>query len=232
MTTDSNIRQKWWSRPLGHLIWFFITLVCMTLRKRLTGDKRFLREQQAIVAIWHNRIFVPCYFYRYVIRGRVKMSMLASASKDGTMLAAVAEDYGMSVVRGSSGRRGAEGFMDMVRELHAGKSMCITPDGPKGPVYTCRPGVIKLASLSAIPIVPIRIRYLHCLRVRSWDRFFIPLPFSRVIFEIGEPMSVPPELTSDALSAQCRQLEEKLRDADYSAFYPTNQDKHHGHDHH
>lgn len=219
MRVYSDIRQKWWSRPLGHIVWFLITLVCVTLRKRVSGDVRMVRENQAIVAIWHNRIFTPCYFYRYIIRGKAKMSMLTSASKDGAMLATVAEDYGMSAVRGSSARRGAEGFMDMVRELRSGKSMCITPDGPKGPIYTCRPGAIKLASLSGIPIVPIRIRYSRCVRVRSWDRFYVPLPFSKVTLEFGDPFSVPAELSSDELAAQCRRLENALRDEDYASFY-------------
>ena len=219
MTGQSEIRQEWWSRPLGHLVWFLITLVCMTLRKRVLGDPQIVQGKQAIVAIWHNRIFTPCYFYRYVIRGQVKMSMLTSASKDGAMLAAVAEDYGMSTVRGSSARRGAEGFMDMVRELQSGKSMCITPDGPKGPVYACRPGIIKLASLSGMPIVPIRIHYSCCYRVDSWDRFFVPLPFSKVTLELGNPLAIPEKLDADELSAQCRRLEKALRDEDYSSFY-------------
>lgn len=219
MTGQSEIRQEWWSRPLGHLVWFLITLVCMTLRKRVLGDPQIVQGKQAIVAIWHNRIFTPCYFYRYIIRGQVKMSMLTSASKDGAMLAAVAEDYGMSTVRGSSARRGAEGFMDMVRELQSGKSMCITPDGPKGPVYACRPGIIKLASLSGMPIVPIRIHYSCCYRAHSWDRFFVPLPFSKVTLELGNPLAIPEKLDADELSAQCRRLEKALRDEDYSSFY-------------
>ncbi len=216
MSVDSGIRQKWWSKPVGHFVWLLITLVCWTLRKRVEGSPDFLCQNQCIVAIWHNRIFTPCFFYRYVLHGKITMSMLTSASKDGAMLAAVAQDYGMRAVRGSSRRRGAEGFMDMVRELEAGMSMCITPDGPKGPVYCCRPGVIKLASISGIPIVPIRIHYGCCIRVHSWDRFFIPLPFSQVLMELCEPLHVPPDLPADDLAAYCRRLENTLRDADYA----------------
>lgn len=108
--------------------------------------------------------------------------------------------------------------MDMVRELQTGKSMCITPDGPKGPVYCCRPGIIKLASMSGVPIIPVRMHYSACLRVHSWDRFFIPLPFSVVTMELCDPLTVRPDLTSDELAAECRRLETVLRDDDFSNF--------------
>lgn len=203
-------RKKWWTRPLGHLIWLLITLICTTLRRKLDEKTRYLYDHQAIVALWHNRIFVPCYIYRYVLRGRAPMSMLTSASKDGTMLTTVAQDYGMRTVRGSSRRRGAAGFLDMVRELEQGCSMCITPDGPKGPRYKCHPGVIKLASLSGKPIVPLVIRYSHAWRARSWDGFYVPLPFSRVELGTPGPMYVPPNLSDSELADWCRRLEEAL----------------------
>lgn len=207
----SETRQKWWTRPLGHIVWLLMTLVCATLRRRVDEKSAFLKKNQAIVALWHNRIFVPCFVYRYVLRGEVPMSMLTSASKDGTMLTTVARDYGMRTVRGSSRRRGAAGFLDMMRELREGCSMCITPDGPKGPRYRCHPGVIKLASMSGVPIVPLRIKYSCAYRVRSWDRFFIPMPFSRVeLSTTAEPLCVPPDLSEEELSAWCARLEEAL----------------------
>ena len=83
------------------------------------------------------------------------MSMLTSASKDGAILEAVANDYGMRAVRGSSHRRGVAGFLDMVRELEDGCAMCITPDGPKGPRYKFRPGAVRLASMDLQQLGPL-----------------------------------------------------------------------------
>ena len=203
-------RQKWWTRPLGHLIWLLMTLVCATLRRRIDKKAWFLQDHQAIVALWHNRIFVPCFLYRYDIKGKIPMSMLTSASKDGTMLTTVARNYGMRTVRGSSRRRGAAGFLDMVRELEQGCSMCITPDGPKGPRYKCHPGVIKLASLSGVPIVPLTIRYSRAWRAKSWDGFFVPLPFSRAELTTPGPVHVPADLSDEQLAEWCRKLEEML----------------------
>ena len=209
--SQESIRQKWWTRPLGHIVWLLMTLVCMTLRRRVSAEvEAYLKDTQIIVALWHNRIFVPCYVYRYVIKGKVGMSMLTSASKDGTMLTTVARDYGMRTVRGSSRRRGAAGFLDMVRELRNGYSMCITPDGPKGPRYHCHPGVIKLASMSGVPIIPLQIHYTRAWRARSWDGFFVPLPFSRVEFTTPGPIQVPPELDEEQLATWCKRLEDLL----------------------
>ena len=207
---SSELRQKWWSRPLGHVLWFFNSLICFTLRKRVNDRARELLSRQSVVVIWHNRIFSPCYLYRYVIRGKIPMSMLTSASKDGAMLSTVAQNYGMRAVRGSSRRRGAVGFMDMVREVEDGCHMCITPDGPKGPLYRCHPGAVKLASMCGLPILPVRIRYSRCWRARSWDRFLVPLPFSRVELEVGEPLHVPGKLSEQEQKDWCRRVEVAL----------------------
>lgn len=208
-----ELRSKWWSRPLGHLVGALIKTLCFTLRKRVEygNDPSYLKEKQVIVALWHNRTFTPCHFYRYVIRGKVTMSMLTSASKDGAMLATVAEDYGMRAVRGSSGRRGVAGFMDVLRELKGGYSMCITPDGPKGPRYKCHPGVIKAAAQSGLPIMPVAIEIPSCWRILSaWDGYVIPKPFSRVTLHVGEPIYVPQDADEEMVRAYSLRLEQAL----------------------
>lgn len=137
--------------------------------------------------------------------------MLTSASKDGALLATVAKDYGMRAVRGSSRRRGVAGFMDMLRELRDGCSMCITPDGPKGPIYKCHPGVIKLASVSGLPIVPARISYSSYWRIKkAWDGFIIPKPFSRVVVHLAKCIEVPAELTPEQQQEYCEKLNQAL----------------------
>ncbi len=212
---SSELRKKWWTVPVGHLVWFFITLVCLTLRKKVIledADSKPMGSFQCIIALWHNRVFVPCYVYRYVLKGKkVQMSMLTSASKDGALLATVAKDYGMRAVRGSSRRRGVAGFMDMLRELKDGCSMCITPDGPKGPIYKCHPGVIKLASVSGLPIVPARVSYSSYWRIKkAWDGFVIPKPFSRVVVHLAKPLEVPAELTPELQQEYCEKLNQIL----------------------
>lgn len=214
---------------MGHLVWFFITLICFTLRKKVVledADGKPMGSFQCIIALWHNRVFVPCYVYRYVLKGKkVQMSMLTSASKDGALLATVAKDYGMRAVRGSSRRRGVAGFMDMLRELKDGCSMCITPDGPKGPIYKCHPGVIKLASVSGLPIVPARISYSSYWRIKkAWDGFVIPKPFSRVVVHLAKCIEVPADLTPEQQQEYCEKLNQVLA-AGTPDFEPIHPDK-------
>lgn len=206
----NELRQKWWTRPLGHLLWLLITLVCFTLRRRMSPEFSRLKSHQAIIALWHNRIFAPCHLYRFVLQGSVPMCLLTSASKDGAMLSTIAEHYGMRAVRGSSRRRGAIAFRDMVHELQQGSSMCITPDGPKGPLYKCHPGVIRLASISGLPLIPVRVHYACAWRLPTWDGFYIPLPFSRVDYTAACPIHIPPDLTPEQQAEWCTRLEALL----------------------
>ena len=207
-------RSKWWTRPVGHVVWFFITCVCATLRKRviLKGNAgEILGKKQCIIALWHNRTFTPCYVYRYCVDSKVPMSMLTSASKDGALLSTVAGDYGMRTVRGSSHRRGAVGFRDMLRELNEGCCMCITPDGPKGPRYKSRAGVIRLASVSGLPILPLCVDIPSCWRIKkAWDGFVIPKPFSRVNVLVREPLHVPGDIDEETQKEYMEKLDELL----------------------
>ena len=131
-------RSKWWTRPLGYIVWFFISAVCLTLRKRMVlspGAQELLGKKQCIFALWHNRVFAPCYMYHHMVKSTQPICLLTSASNDGALLATVAAMYGFRAVRGSSHRRGVAGFRDMLREIQEGSSMCITPDGPKGNIH-------------------------------------------------------------------------------------------------
>lgn len=196
------------------MVWFFITCVCATLRKRviLKGNAgEILGKKQCIIALWHNRTFTPCFVYRYCVDSKVPMSMLTSASKDGALLSTVAGDYGMRTVRGSSHRRGAVGFRDMLRELNEGCCMCITPDGPKGPRYKSRAGVIRLASVSGLPILPLCVDIPSCWRIKkAWDGFVIPKPFSRVNVLVREPLHVPGDIDEETQKEYMEKLDELL----------------------
>lgn len=207
-------RSKWWTRPLGHLVWLLISGLCATLRIRVVKQGAaadYLGKKQCIIALWHNRTFTPCYVYRYAIKGTVPMSMLTSASKDGALLATVAENYGMRAVRGSSHRRGVAGFRDMLRELEEGCCMCITPDGPKGPIYKCHPGVIRLASVSGLPILPLCIDIPCNWRIKkAWDGFVIPKPFSKVAVIARDPLFVPADIDEETQREYMEKLDSLL----------------------
>lgn len=195
-------------RVAGFLLGSFIRLLTKTLRVRITDDSGLLSDppQYGLIwMFWHNRmLIVPGLYSRYTRKFR-QAAVLTSASRDGAMLASVMRRFGLEAVRGSSSRRGAQAMIECRRLLKKNYYIGITPDGPRGPVYEMQPGVVQLARLCAVPIVPITVEYEKSWRLKSWDRFFIPKPFSVVRVRFLPFVHVPddeaPEAARQRLSA-------------------------------
>ena len=157
-----------------------------TLRARLTA-KPF------IFVFWHNQLLlVPIVWNRFLNAGtRPRGLGLTSLSKDGELVALFLQHFGLGAVRGSGNARGAGSLRELVGWLRRGHDIGITPDGSRGPVYEIKPGLILLAQLSGCSILPLSFEFSSRWRLKSWDRFFIPKPFSKVTFVVGEPHTVP-----------------------------------------
>jgi hypothetical protein len=112
---------------------------------------------------------------------------LISASRDGDLLSDAIHRFDYEVVRGSSSKLGASGLLQLSDVLGGGRDVVITPDGPRGPAYELGPGIIFLAQKTGTPVLPMNMEYSSCWRVKSWDRFIIPKPFSKVRVIIGQP---------------------------------------------
>jgi lysophospholipid acyltransferase (LPLAT)-like uncharacterized protein len=191
----------WKPRVLGFVMGSFIRLLTKTLRVRITDDSGLLSDPPRhglIWMFWHNRmLIVPSLYSRYTRKFR-QAAVLTSASRDGAMLASVMRRFGLRAVRGSSSRRGAQAMIECRRLLRQNYYIGITPDGPRGPLYEMQPGVVQLARLCAVPIVPITVEYERAWRLKSWDRFFIPKPFSVVHVHFLALVQVPAEEEPEA----------------------------------
>ena len=179
--TNSPVTVAWW-----HWLWvapvaLFFRLWLATLRVRRSGQVDSLEQDvggNAVLVLWHDRLFfAPVISQRFL---RIPVCALISASKDGGWLAAFYQLMGIRSVRGSSNRRGTEALVALARAMRAGAHAGVTPDGPKGPRRAFKPGVIALARISRRPVVLLGIHYHRAWRLRSWDRFALPVPFSRV----------------------------------------------------
>ncbi len=162
-----------------------------------------------IFCVWHNRLVASLASYNEVAQARWPSKGLAamiSASRDGSLVANVAERFGVQPIRGSSSRRGAQALLEATTWLERDYNVVMTPDGPRPPVYQIQKGIIDLAKLSGRPIIPITNFTRWKIRLRSWDRFQIPLPFARLDCYYGEPIWVP----RDATQEQREQLRIKL----------------------
>jgi lysophospholipid acyltransferase (LPLAT)-like uncharacterized protein len=168
----------------------------------------------AIYCVWHNRLALCLVAYWDYVKkrnGTPGMASLVSASRDGGLLSGVLECFDVQPVRGSSSRRGAQALLELTTWAERGYDLAITPDGPRGPCYVVQDGVMSLAQLTGLPILPASFNVSWKIRVKSWDRFQIPLPFSRCEMYLGKPIRVPREAT-DAEREQIRQqLEAEMR---------------------
>ncbi len=166
-----------WVGPLA----LFLRLWLSTLRVRAHESIKNLETDiggNAVLVLWHDRLFfAPIITQRYL---NLPVCALISASKDGGWLAAFYKLMGIRSVRGSSNRRGAEALVALARAMRAGAHAGVTPDGPKGPRREFKPGVLALARITKRPIVLLGVHYHQAWRLRSWDQFALPVPFSRV----------------------------------------------------
>jgi len=177
-------------------------LIFSTIRLRMNDRSGFLTsppEGPRIMVFWHNRIpAISIGFLRHYPRRhptRKGVSVLTSPSKDGDILAGVMANLGMGSVRGSSSRRGSTAIRELTTLLESGVDLAITPDGPRGPKYSLGPGAVFLSQKTGIPIMLLHARYHNAIRLKTWDSFAIPLPFSRVDITIDPYMTIDPEAT-------------------------------------
>jgi lysophospholipid acyltransferase (LPLAT)-like uncharacterized protein len=210
-------RNKWYLHTLAWLVFVLIRTVSATLRYRWTDRSGYINAAipgPAIYCIWHNRLALcmPAY-YSYVkkYRNTSGMAAMVSASKDGGFLTGILECFGVQPVRGSSSRRGPQALLELTTWADRGYDLAITPDGPRGPLYVVQDGVMSLAQLTGLPIVPVSYHVNWKIRLKSWDRFQIPLPFSRCEMIYEKPVFVPRAATNAEREKLRLQLETELR---------------------
>jgi lysophospholipid acyltransferase (LPLAT)-like uncharacterized protein len=137
------------------------------------------KDGPVAMVLWHNRLFLAAEILRRYRGGRPAYA-LVSASQDGAWLTAFFSLAGMRTVRGSSSRLGREAASALVDTIRQGHDIGVTPDGPRGPRYDLKPGAVIVARRTRVPMLLIGGEFHSAWRLRSWDRFYIPKPFSRV----------------------------------------------------
>jgi len=183
-----------------------------TLRYKIQDNAGIVGKpvvENYIGALWHNRLLVfPIVLRRFFSNRRG--AALISASRDGDLLADAIHRFNYDVVRGSSSKLGASGLLQLSDVLAGGRDVVITPDGPRGPAYELGPGIIFLAQKTGAQILPLNLEYSSCWRVKSWDRFIIPRPFSRVRIIVGQPEQIRSTSTDQEFEAERLRLQNAL----------------------
>jgi len=205
MLADINMKIR--------LISFFgsllLRLLLFTTRfTRLHYERRqqFIDQgKPTLSALWH------AYQLMGLHTGRSRpVNIMVSRSRDGEILSQIAQRLGYKTIRGSSHRGGNAALKAFVEKISAGESGAITVDGPRGPAHQVKPGILMVASKSGVPILPWGFAVKPAYRFKSWDRFCLPLPFSRIVVSTGEPFYVPPDLNEKQVKDYAQQLKTRI----------------------
>ncbi len=168
--------------------------------------KNLIEEKKNFIsAFWHGSMLIGWYLCR-----RSNFGALVSKSKDGEVLSSILEKWKFNVVRGSSHIGGHDALLMMMHMIEEKYSLAITPDGPTGPIYKMKPGVVITSKRTQAPIVFAGIGIKNKITLKSWDNFEIPLPFSKCVVIYSKPILVDQDLSYDETSIKIIECEDLL----------------------
>lgn len=193
-----------------------IALVGSTLRYEVIAEEGAVPATppaSGIFCFWHQCTLLCAWYFR-----KFRCSILISRSFDGELIARTLGHLGYHSVRGSSSRGGSAGLLALASVLEKGQPVVFTADGPRGPIYQTKSGPVKLAQMTGAPISSFYLLPEKAWIMRSWDRFFVPKPFSRVVVSWARAIpGVPAEANAEALEAYRRALNNALERARWNA---------------
>ena len=215
--TSFRRRRRALFQPLmGTLGTWFTRALAATWRVRVVDEQHFPRPPEddgRLVAIWHGRLLVLLHHYR-----GLGYQVLVSPSGDGELVHAVLRASGYGTLRGSSNKNAPRALREMLRELREARTVVITPDGPRGPMHSTNPGLAWLARATGYPIVCLGIAAKRAFHLSSWDRFTLPLPFTKIVVVCGEPIHVERGGGDEQLDQVTEHLRERLLELERQAF--------------
>ena len=141
-----------------------------------------------IVCFWHGRLGMLACAWTWKDH---PFRMLLSAHRDGRLIGTIVAHFGITSIDGSTQRGGTQALRELIKALRKGETIGITPDGPRGPGQVASLGVITLAKLAQVDMIPITFSTSRHKRLNTWDRFHLALPFGRGVFAWGKPISPP-----------------------------------------
>ena len=201
----AEIKIRLWAGLASALLWF----LKVTTRKHDIGADdliaRWNRGEQIIMAFWHSRIILMRFGYH-----GPKACVMNSIHRDGEITTRVLKRFGIAAIRGSSSRGWVGGLKGMVEAYRLGYDLIVVPDGPRGPCQQAKSGVLQLARATGAPVYPTTYSAAWHTSIKSWDRLMLPFPFSRVVYVVGAPISVPADATPEQMEQKRQELEERL----------------------
>lgn len=196
----------------GYLIYLILKLISLTLKIKIINNYNVDgKKDNYIFAFWHNKLLGPS----LAMKNFGKSAVLASPSKDGELISIPLEHFGFEVIRGSSDKNASASLRNLLKAVKKGYNIGTPVDGPKGPIYEVKPGLLYVAQKTQKYIVPTGTYYnKKWIFSKTWDKFELPKPFSKIIFIIGEPMAIGKNENIEDVS---KILKEKINDLNLQA---------------
>jgi lysophospholipid acyltransferase (LPLAT)-like uncharacterized protein len=202
-------RERFSIRFIDYFFYVLISLIGKTIRFEIEGVEHFEVVEKAgkipIYAFWHNRIFLATYYFK-----NCGIVVITSQSFDGEYIARFIQRFGYGAVRGSSTRGGVGALVEMIRLMKQNVPMGFTVDGPKGPRYIAKTGVILLAKKTGNPVLPFVVETKNFWMINSWDKLQIPKPFSKAKVFVAQPTFVANNANDEEIENKRRELQTKL----------------------
>jgi lysophospholipid acyltransferase (LPLAT)-like uncharacterized protein len=205
ITRNEIVRRVLCRLGAGYIRFVYASSRWQTIR----GDipkKFFDQDKPFILSFWHGRLLMMPYCW-----DKTKpIYMLASSHPDGQLIAKTVVNFGIKTIAGSTTRGGTAALRGLLGIIKAGECIGLTPDGPRGPRMRVSDGIVNIARLAGVPIIPASFGITRRRVLGSWDRFVLAKPFSRGVIVWGEPITIDRDADDDAQETARRAVEEGL----------------------
>ena len=195
---------------LPYLLFGLVYLWCLTLRSKNLNEKeeRHFKSLTGpyILTLWHGRIF----YLFYYLRRHPDYFLLISPSEDGDLLASLARLMGYSVIRGSSYKKAVPAARSLIKVLRRNQRIIIIADGSRGPRCVAQSGSLQLAGITGAPVFPMTFGSKNKLVLNSWDKFIIPMPFTRCTVNFDSPIALDRKSFEQGIEDKRLKLENAL----------------------
>lgn len=196
----------------GYLLYLILKFISKTLKIKIINPYDIDgKKDNYIVAFWHNKLLGPS----IAMKDFGKSAVLASPSRDGELISVPLEHFGFEIIRGSSDKNASASLRNLLKFVRNGYNIGTPVDGPKGPIYEVKPGLLYVAQKTGKYIVPTGTYYENkWVFNKTWDKFELPKPFSKMVFVIGKPLNIPKDMD---IAEACENIKAEIDKLDIKA---------------
>ena len=208
----SNLKQI--SRRLGFLAGpflgsFLLNRLLASCRWQYSGREpvdRLLEEGKPFIGVtWHYDLISVLYHFRHT-----RSVVMVSRSTDGELVARMVKKWGFQSVRGSKHKGGLDASRELITTIRQGRIAGLVADGSQGPAHRVQKGAVFIARATQAPLIPCIVTARKKIRLNTWDRTQIPLPFTDAAMYFGPALMVPPKSSGGSLEQSRRDLQQAL----------------------